>query len=74
MYHDLKASKPIEVAALLCKLGLDSYGLICYKEEAAVGEILCREPKGKETGRKPSVSKLSGKRTAVGKTSGETSA
>jgi len=59
---------------LLCELGLDSYWLICYKEEAAAGDTLYREPKGKETRRKPSVSKLSGKRTAVGKTSGETSA
>ncbi len=49
----------------MCKLGLDNYGRIYYKDEATVGEALCREPKGKETGCKLSVSKLSGKRTAV---------
>ena len=52
---------------------VDNYGELCYVFIATVGETLYREPKGKETGRKPSVSKLSGKRTAVGKTSGETS-
>jgi hypothetical protein len=36
------------------------------------GETLYREPKGKEIGFEPGVSKLSGKRTVVGKTSGET--